>query len=395
MASELRQIDLFRPFMARNVADHVAKVVTPDEQGRIYCGEGPKVAEFEKWFADLVGSRDNQPLALNSCTSALELALHLASTHTRGFDVITTPMTCTATNGAIVRAGGRIVWADVDPVTGLIDPDDVQRKVTRSTLAIVAVDWAGRSCDYERLCGLKPGAWGFLDPIPVIQDAAHNLFPNLSPGKHGDYVCWSFQAIKHLTTGDGGALLVPPEQRDRARLLRWYGLDRESSADFRCAQDITEVGFKMHMNDIAASIGLANIPYAAGNVAQQRQNAAWYAKALRNVPNVILPPEDEKSSWWLYTVLVDDPQGFIKFLGEQGIGASPVHRRNDEHTAFYLNAYDGRRSEPLPGVDAFASREVAIPVGWWLSGTDRERVAAAVWEYALAVVQSTELAGAA
>jgi dTDP-4-amino-4,6-dideoxygalactose transaminase len=240
----------------------------------------------------------------------------------------------------------------------------VKRKVTRRTKAIMAVDWAGRSCDYRAM------NWG----LPIIQDAAHNLF--VDAYNHGNYVAWSFQAIKHLTTGDGGALLVPERQYERARLLRWYGLDRTSSADFRCSQDIKEVGYKYHMNDIAASIGLANIPHVPDLVARHRENAAWYSQALQDVPGLTSPPEDPGSSWWLYCVLVDDRASLIAHLASRGISASPVHRRNDTHPAFFYP------NGPLPGVDAFAEHEVAIPVGWWLSNNDRARVVAAVLEWA-------------
>jgi dTDP-4-amino-4,6-dideoxygalactose transaminase len=350
-------IPLFKVFMANDAAQRVGETLASG-----YIGEGPRVSEFEEAFGRLVGGA---PLALNSGTSALELALYLCGVGL-GTDVVTTPMTCTATNGAILRLGGTPVWADIDPLTGLIDPVDVRQKITGRTKAIMAVDWGGRSCDYDVLRDTAGG-------IPVIQDAAHTLL--VDQKNRGDYVCWSFQAIKHLTTGDGGALLVPERQRDRARLMRWYGLDRTSSADFRCAQNIVEAGWKIHMNDVAASIGLANLPHVGWIVGKHRANAAWYEKALMGIAqhNVYAPEPDSASSWWLYTLLVPDRDEFIKRLAEQGVAASPVHRRNDEHEAFYFP--NGK----LPGVDYFASREVAIPVGWWLSDQDREKVASAVW----------------
>jgi len=364
-------IDLFRPFVAPEAKERVAATLTPDESGRSYLGEGPRVQEFEQAFGQLVGMPPPSlsPLALNSCTSALDLACHLIGVGL-GDEVITTPMTCTATNGVLVNRGAKIVWADVDPVSGLIDPDDVFRKVTKRTKAIMAVDWAGRSCDYSGLeLASEIDAGRF---IPIIQDAAHNLF--VDPNNHGDYVAWSFQAIKHLTTGDGGAILVPDRQYERARLLRWYGLDRTSSADFRCSQNITEVGYKYHMNDIAASIGLANIPHVQELVARHRENAAWYSQALQDVPGLTSPPEDPGSSWWLYSLLCEEPDILIRGLAERGVMASKVHRRNDEHPAFFYP------NGPLPGVDHFSSRQVSIPVGWWLSDSDREQVASAVWE---------------
>lgn len=376
-------IDLFRPFMAADAAEHVARVLAPDEKGRVYVGEGPRVQEFEKAFAELVGA-ETVPLALNSCTSALDLALHLAGV-SLGSEVITTPMTCTATNGVIANRGGKIVWADVDPKTGLIDPADVARKITRRTKAIMAVDWSGLSCDYQSLRkAAKTAPWL---QIPIIQDAAHNLLVDMQ--NRGDYVCWSFQAIKHLTTGDGGALMMPAHQRDRARLLRWYGLDRESKADFRCSQDIREIGFKYHMNDIAAAIGLANLPHARSIVEKQRANAAYYHEALRGVSGIALPPLAPDASWWLYTVLADDQASFIDRLAQWGISASPVHRRNDVHPAF-ADWYSG----PLPGVDYFAEHEVAIPVGWWVSERDRLDVVCAIKEWSRLRSEVPEMAAA-
>jgi dTDP-4-amino-4,6-dideoxygalactose transaminase len=381
-------IDLFRPFMAKEAAAAVTATLTPDPStGRLYIGEGPRADAFEAAFAAFVHA-PHEVVLTNSCTSALDLAAQLCGVG-MGSEVITTPMTCTATNGVLANRGARLVWADVDPRTGLIDPLDVARKITRKTKAIMAVDWAGRSCDYAALRlyaqHARHGSLVEVNGVPIIQDAAHHLGVDLSQ-PHGDYVCWSFQAIKHLTTGDGGALLTPEQQTDRARLLRWYGLDRRSSADFRCAQDITEVGFKYHMNDIAATIGLANLPHAAWVIDRHRANAAWYAKAFAELRSfdpapVILPPEGPAdNSWWLYTLLVSDRDEFIARLAERGIAASPVHRRNDGHTAF---SYPSTLKRGC-GVDYFASHEVAIPVGWWLSDRDREQVAGAVLEWAIA-----------
>lgn len=354
-------IKLFDVFMAQEAIGMLAETLARRPDGMIYVGEGARVAQFEQELQTLLGL-DRPLLAMNSCTSALDMALHLCGVRP-GDVVISTPMTCTATNGVIVNRHARIVWADVDPKTGLIDPADVARKVTRETKAIMAVDWGGRLCDYPALK---------IHNIPVIQDAAHSLLA----GVGGDYVCWSFQAIKHLTTGDGGALLTPPEQHDRARLLRWYGLDRRSSADFRCSQTITEAGYKYHMNDIAAAIGLANLKHVAENIRLCRANAEWYNNFLCEVPGVQLPAFDPLSSWWLYTVLVNDTKGFIEFLRDHGVAASQVHRRNDLHPAFHFP------SGPLQGVDAFAEREVAIPVGWWLTPQEKQIVGDAVREWA-------------
>lgn len=345
-------IPLFKVFMAPEAPAHVAEVL---QSG--YIGQGEQVERFEAALQELLGTPE-PPLTLNSCTSALDLALRLIGVGP-GDEVVTTPVTCTATNSPIVTRGAIPVWADVEPLTGLIDPADAARKITPRTKAIIAVDWGGALCNYSALRSFG---------LPVIQDAAHSP----TAGLGGDYVCWSFQAIKHLTTGDGGALWCPSEQLERARLLRWYGLDRRSKADFRCEQNIQEVGYKYHMNDIAAAIGLANIGNVRRVVQAHRDNARRYHNELVGMQGVVLPQWDAQSAWWLYTLLIEDRTSFIAHLADHGIAASPVHARNDTHHAFHYP------NGPLPGVDHFASRNVAIPVGWWLSADDRKRVIEAV-----------------
>ena len=365
-------IDLFRPFMSPDVPSAVARVLTPDANGRVYCGEGQKVKNFERAFGDLVDA-PYPPLAMSSCTTALEMALYLCDV--RGREVISTPMTCTATSAAIVRSGARIVWADVDPITGLIDPYDVAwNKISKDTAAIVAVDWGGRACDYTALRLINFNRRG---TIPIIEDAAHALLTHRAgvsiARSGGDYVCWSFGPIKHLTCGGhGGALLPPLLSLGRGRLLRWYGLDRNSKADFRCEQDVIEPGWKAHLTDVDAAIGLANLPHAREIVARHRENARFYCDALADLDGVTVPPFDPGSAYWVFDLLVDDRESFQLAMSERGIMTSRVHRRNDEHPGYHYP------SGPLPGVDAFDSRHICIPVGWWVTDSDRERIADAV-----------------
>lgn len=363
-------IDLFRPYMNPGAAERVAKVLTYDAKGRIFCGQGPLVDEFEGAFADLVGAKPATVVTTNSCTAALDLALHSCGIQS-GDEVVSTPQTCTATNGVIVNRGARIVWADIDPATGLIDPRDVARKVTPNTRAIMAVDWAGNACDYARLR---------LHGIPVIEDAAHATLTRYAgesiARSGGDYVCYSFGPIKHLTCSDGGALVTHRGDAERLRLLRWHGLSRTSSADFRCAQTIDEAGYKYHLTDFNAAVGLANIPDAAWVVGKHRENAAWYDRALAGLPGVALPPADPGSSYWLYCLLVNDRDAFIAHLKARGIASSPVHRRNDVHPAYHFP------NGPLPGVDHYDSHVAAIPVGWWIGPRELARVADAVKEWA-------------
>jgi dTDP-4-amino-4,6-dideoxygalactose transaminase len=207
----------------------------------------------------------------------------------------------------------------------------------------------------------------------VIEDAAHRLAP--LGDNHGDYVCWSHQAIKFLTTVDGGTLLCPPQQHDRAKKLRWFGLDRSLVT---CEQDIAEVGYKYAMNDVDATIGICNLPDARAAVDVQASRAERYCATFQDLPGVTVAPFDPDCSYWLFTILVDDRVNFIAFAKSRGIAVGQVHRRNDTLT--------GMRALPageLPGLDAFASRQVAIPVGWWMDSEDEGKVLRCVQNWAI------------
>src|SRR5574343_363186 len=172
-----------------------------------YIGQGPKVEEFEGLLAKYFGNKN--VLSLNNGTAALHLAIRLAGV-TDGAEVITTPMTCTATNEPILANGGKIVWADVDPNTGLIDPLDVERKITPKTKLIIGVDWGGTPCDWDRL-----NAIGKKYGVKVLEDAAHAIgatYKGRKVGTLADYTIFSLQAIKHITTIDGGLLLCRDSQ---------------------------------------------------------------------------------------------------------------------------------------------------------------------------------------
>jgi hypothetical protein len=219
--------------------------------------------------------------------SGLHLALHMTAGAGRAArpgeppegEVLTTALTCTATNWPILANGLRIRWIDVDPATLNVDLDDVARKISPATRAIVVVHWAGYPLDLDRLRGILDAAearHGFRPA--VIEDCAHawgSTYRGQPLGNHGNIAVYSFQAIKSLTTGDGGVVVFPTEElAERAKILRWYGIDRRVPEGPRLTADIPEYGFKFHMNDINAAIGLANLPSVDARVARHQENAA-------------------------------------------------------------------------------------------------------------------------
>jgi dTDP-4-amino-4,6-dideoxygalactose transaminase len=329
-----------------------------------YIGQGPKVDLFEDILQINLNSLV-KPVTVNSCTSALDLALELIDVGP-GDEVISIPLSCFATQIGIIHRKAKIIWADIDPLTGLIDPLDVSKKITEKTKAIIGVNWAGRICDYADL--KKHG-------IPVIEDAAHN-WGRLSPVERGDYIAYSFQAIKFLTTGDGGCLITPPDKEHDARLLRWYGLDRTKGESFRCTQNIKRAGFKYHMNDINAVIGLANIPEANESVMLHKMNAYTLVNELSGLDWLKSPAFDLNCDYWLYTVLVDNVDEFSIYLSNNGIASSPVHFRNDKYDV--TSHFEGDR---LAGVDTFSKKQLSIPVGWWLSEKDLDHIIKTIKNY--------------
>lgn len=341
-----------------------------------YIGQGAKVAQFEDALAAYLGNRN--VLTVSSGTSAIQLALRLAGV--RGGSVVTTPMTCTATNMPVLAEGGRIIWADIDPSTGNIDPADAERKIEAGTRAILAVHWGGQPCDMDALMQV-----GRRRGIPVIEDAAHALGAEWGGRKIGaataDYTAFSLQAIKHITTVDGGILATADgDAYRRGKLLRWYGIDRDSDRrDSRCEQDIPEWGYKFHMNDVAATVGLAQLPHLPAIVEAHRANAEFYGKHLYGRVKAVPPAGKGRGAWWLYTLLLEDEAQrgrFTEYMHAAGIAVSRVHIRNDIHPCFAAS-----RRGPLPGVDEFSSRMCCIPVHWALSEADRQRVADAVCSF--------------
>lgn len=350
-----------------------------------FINEGTQVTQLTNELRAHLNA-DNLVLT-NSCTSALTLALHLAGVGP-GDEVISTPMTCVATNTPIVAHGARIVWADVDPNHGMIDPQDVSRKITGRTKAVMAVAWAGTPPQLQALREIC-----VQRGVKLILDAAHAFdaaYRGVPVHYWTDFTCYSFQAIKHFTTGDGGALVCfTDSDHARAKALKWFGLDRDRAKDdkgnWKGQQwdvDIQEAGFKFNMNNVAAAIGLSQMAHIDRIVALHRVNAYLYDDLFEGCTTVVpaARPADAESSFWVYTMKVDPKQSrlrrddLLKALNAEGIMAGVVHVPNDNYTAFQAFRSD------LPGLREFAANQFSLPCGWWLDESDVRHIAARVKE---------------
>ena len=335
-----------------------------------YITQGPKVEEFEGRLRDFFGT--DHVVTLNSGTSALTLAMRLAGIGP-GDEVITTAMTCSATNLPVLSLGGKLVFADIDPVSGNINAESIEKLITKQTKAILFVDWGGMPADLDQIVSIARA-----HDLKVIEDAAHAFgaeYKGQKVGTIADYTCFSLQAIKHITTGDGGILTCKdPADYKRARSLRWFGINRDAdSLDSRISEDIEEWGYKFHMNDLNATIGISQMDHVATVLQAHRNNAQFYDSKLDTYFVRQSEGDDRRSAWWLYTLILPDQKSrddFKKFATDKGVMVSQVHRRNDEYSVFKPFARKG-----LDGVAYFADRMVCIPVHWGLSIEELDQVA--------------------
>ena len=330
-------INLFKVYMSKNAASSVEKVLNSG-----YIGQGKVVEDFEK---ELKNYFNNDFITtVNAGTSALHLALHLLKKSSPGWkglddesEVLTSPMTCTATNWPILANGLKIKWVDIDKNTLNMDLDDLQRKITPKTRIIMLIHWGGYPIDLDKIKEIQiktAQMYGFT-PM-VIEDCAHafgSTYKGKLIGNHGNINAFSFQAIKHLTSIDGGMLILPNEREyRRSKLIRWYGIDRDNNKkDFRCESNIDEWGFKFHMNDVNAAVGIENLKEVNEIILKHKSNAKYYDDNLQNVKGLTLLDRngDRESSFWIYSMLVDRRDDFMKWMKECGIIVSQVHERND------------------------------------------------------------------
>ena len=365
-------IPLFKVYMSPDVMKPLEEVLYSG-----FIGEGASVKEFEK----VISEKYDEPyiLTMNSGTSVLHIIYQMLKNKEEGVEAIVSPMTCSATLTPLLANGIKVVWADIDPKTGNIDPLDVERKITPKTRMIIAVHWGGIPCDMDSLSKLTEKY-----NIPVVQDGAHSL--NLDyRGKHishmSDFTMFSLQAIKHINSIDGGIFVCKnKEYYDRAKLLRWYGISREVDAkqtkDLRCELDISEAGHKMHMNNVNAVVGIENFKHLDEIVEKHRSNALYYNEQFDGKVERIQYPDYVNPSFWLYTILVENRDELMGKLKEAGIMSSKVHASNLYHSMFreYMKV--------LPGVVEFDRRHICIPVHWAITEEERVHIAKKVVEFA-------------
>ncbi len=344
---------LFHPYISKNSFKNVKKVLS----GR-WIGQGPLVDKFEKKFKSMFGKK-NQCLATGSGTDALHLSYILAGLK-KGDEVIAPLFTCTATNIPFLYMGVKIKFADIDPDTMNISVQSVKKLISKKTKAIICMHYGGLPCDLDELQKLSKKY-----KIPLIEDAAHALgatFNKQPVGSISDFTMFSFQAIKHITTADGGMLCIKNKKlMQKAKRIRWFGIDREKKQNATWENDIFEIGYKYQMTDLGASVGLEGLKDFNKVLKHRKDIFNIYLEKLNKNKNIKCVHKDDGKrthAAWLFTIISRKKDLIQKKLREKKIESNQVHFRNDKYSVF-KNFVKGKK---YPNMDYAENKYLAIPV---------------------------------
>jgi len=349
---------------------------------------GPKTRQFEKEFAAYVGAR--HALAVNSCTAALHLALEALGVGP-GDEVITSPMTFTATAAVIEHLGAHPVFVDVEPETLNLDARRIEERITPRTKAILPVHFAGQACDMATILEVARDR-----RLPVVEDAAHAIptrYQGRLVGALSDVTCFSFYATKNLTTGEGGMITTERDDiADRVRLMHLHGMSRDAWKRYTeggsWAYEILAPGFKYNLSDVASAIGIPQLHHVERFHARRREIARRYTEALAGLRGVAAPVvrDDASHGWHLYVIQVDAAalgigrDEFIHQMIARKIGVS-VHFIPLHIQPYYRDKY---RLAPTDYPNAYAAyqRILSLPIYARMSDADVDDVIAAVRDIA-------------
>ena len=369
---------------------------------------GPKVDEFEEVVADYVGAR--HAVAVSSGTAALHAAM-FALDIGPGDEVIVPPMTFAATANCVVYQGGTPVFADVDPETMLIDPEQVEATITSNTRAIIGVDYAGQPCDWDALREI-----GKLHNLHLVDDACHALgaeYKGKKVGSIADLTVFSFHPVKHITTGEGGMVVTDDQQlADRIRIFRNHGITRDRkcyrsqtsdlrhpTSDFSWFYEMKDLGYNYRITDFQCALGISQFKKLPGFLERRREIGARYDEALAAMPAI--EPIDLRAdvfsakrqaleirpsvpcslhSYHLYVVRVDpakrDP--IFNSLRDKDIGVN-VHYIPVYLHPFYRDKFNTRPGL-CPNAEYAYKRILSLPIFPAMENEDFEHVVACLIE---------------
>ena len=353
MPDKKKSVLLFYPYISKKTPNNVKNKL----YGR-WVGQGPMVDKFENEFKKKF-AKNSSAIATGSGTDSLHLAYILAGLK-KGDEVITTIFTCTATNIPMLYMGLKIKFADIEKETMNISIDSVKKLITKRTKAIVCVHYGGLPCDMDslqKICKQKK--------ITLIEDAAHALgakYKKKSIGSISDFTTFSFQAIKHFTTGDGGMLTIKNKKLEaKAKRIRWFGIDRKKKQKGIWKNDVYEVGYKYQMTDISATMGCDALNDFSKIINHRKKIYNTYLQELSSNKKIQCIHDYDKNKEhgaWLFTISLNNKDFVQKKLREHFIETNQVHFRNDRYSIFKKFV----KGKKFPNMDYLENRYLVLPL---------------------------------
>ena len=326
-----------------------------------YLTTGPNIAEFEKVVCEYTGAK--YAVAIANGTAALHAACFAAGIKD-GDEVITTPITFAASSNCVLYCGGTPIFADIKPDTYNIDPDDIRRKITDKTKAIIPVHYTGQPCEMDEIHAIAK-EYG----LTVIEDAAHALGADYKGNKIGsisDMTTFSFHPVKHITTGEGGMITTNDETLyERLKLFRSHGITREerwmTKNEGGWYYQQLDLGYNYRITDIQCALGVSQMKKLDTFVSKRRELVARYEEAFANKENIICPKqkEDCNNSWHLYVVQVKHRKEVYDKLKEVGIHANVHYIPVYQHPYYQEHGYD---KVCCPNAEALYEHMISLPL---------------------------------
>ncbi len=366
----MNPVPLFKVHMPTAVNDALARTLASG-----YIAHGTKVTEFESGLGRLLGT--SHLCAVTDASAGLTLALFLSGVRP-GDEVVASPLSCLATVMPIANLFAKPVWCDIDPGTGMPDASHIGKGVTERTRAVIVYYWSGNPADIDSLRSSAPRARFVADASEAF--GAEIGGKSLALAK-ADFTVYSFSAVRHITTGEGGALIAAArEDHELAMRVRRYGIHQPTfrlpNGDLNPDSDIAVPGFNHAMNNLAATLGIVQLDCVTPVIQRYRENGDYFDRALAGISGITLLQrlENSSSAHWTYSLRAARRTDLMRKLHENGIGAQRLHLRADRYSCFA----SARRADALPGVDIFDRENLSIPCGWWVTARDRERIAACI-----------------
>jgi UDP-4-amino-4,6-dideoxy-N-acetyl-beta-L-altrosamine transaminase len=339
----MKYIPYGHQWIDENDIEEVVKVLKSD-----WITTGPKIAEFEDALCRYIGCK--YAVAVNSGTSALDIAVQTLNLP-EGSEVITTPFTFVGTSNAIIYNNSKPVFADIEKETRNINPDNVRKKITEKTKAIIYVNYAGQPCDIEELKEIAEE-----HDLYLIEDACHAIGAEYKAKKVGtlaDMTVFSFHPVKHITTGEGGAVVTNNKEfYDRLKILRNHGIDKSALDRFGpeagWAYDLKLLGRNYRITDFQAALGISQLKKLDDFLRRRKEIVAMYNEVFGAIPEIETPIVKSyvESAWHIYTILLNgmDRDDFFNKMREKGIGVNvhyiPIYRFSYYQEQFDINPKD-------------------------------------------------------